>query len=42
MRIFGSIAFVHVPKEERTKLDEKNVKYISVSYNENIQSLQMY
>lgn len=32
LRIFGSIAFIHVPKAERRKLDSKSLKCIFVGY----------
>lgn len=32
IRIFGSIGYVHVPKEKRRKLDKKSVKMLLVGY----------
>ena len=32
LRIFGSIAYVHVPDEKQTKLDPKSEKCILVNY----------
>ena len=32
LRVFGSIAFVHVPKAERRKLDQKSLRCIFVGY----------
>jgi hypothetical protein len=32
LRIFGSIAFIHVPKAERRKLDSKSLKCFFVGY----------
>jgi hypothetical protein len=32
--VLGCVAFVHVPKEARTKLDSKGVKCIFISYYE--------
>ena len=32
LRVFGSIAYVHVPKEKRRKLDAKSEKCILVYY----------
>ena len=32
VRIFGSIAFVHIPDEKRQKLDPKSEKCILVGY----------
>ena len=34
LRMFGSIAYVHVPKENQRKLDAKAEKYILVSYSD--------
>jgi len=34
LRIFGSVAWVHVPKEKRKKLDAKSVRCIMVGYEE--------
>lgn len=34
MKVFGSPAFVHVPKERRKKLDQKSVRMIFVGYAE--------
>ena len=33
-RVFGSIAYVHVPKEKRKKLDAKTEKCILVGYSD--------
>lgn len=35
LRIFGTHAFVHIPKEKRLKLDEKSRELIFVGYSEN-------
>lgn len=35
MRIFGSVAMVHVPKEKRQKWDKKSIKLIFMGYCEN-------
>ena len=32
LKVFGSSAFVHIPKQFRTKLDEKSVKVVFVGY----------
>jgi hypothetical protein len=34
IKVFGSDAFVHVPKEKRSKLDKKAVKCIFIGYKE--------
>ena len=33
MKVFGCIAYAHVPKEKRSKLDDKSVKCIFIGYN---------
>ena len=32
LRIFGSIAYAHVPHQGRAKLDDRSVKYVFVGY----------
>ncbi|KAI3445364.1 hypothetical protein Pfo_002029, partial [Paulownia fortunei] len=32
LRVFGSIAHVHVPDEQRNKLDDKSEKFIFIGY----------
>jgi hypothetical protein len=32
LKLFGCDAFVHVPKEKRSNLDKKEVKYIFIGY----------
>ena len=32
LRVFGCVAYAHVPKEQRQKLDDKGVKCILTSY----------
>ena len=32
LRVFGSVAHVHVQDERRTKLDDKSEKYIFIGY----------
>ena len=32
LRVFGSVLYVHVPYEKRTKLDDKSEKYIFIGY----------
>lgn len=34
LRVFGSVAYVHIPKEKRHKLEEKSLKCIFVGYND--------
>ena len=35
LRVFSSIAYVHVPREKQRKLDAKTEKCILVGYSEN-------
>jgi hypothetical protein len=39
--VFGCVAFAHVPKEVRTKLDSKGVKCIFVTYCEEIKGYKL-
>ena len=32
LRVFGSIAFVHIPKIERQKLDKKSIRCVFIGY----------
>ena len=40
--MFGSIAYVHVPKEKRTKLDAKAEKCILVGYSDEQKGYECY
>ena len=40
-RLFGCVAYAHIPKEMRKKLDDKSEKYIFVGYNLVFQHLQI-
>ena len=42
LRVFGSIAYVHVPKEKRTKLDAKAEKCILVGYSDEQKGYKCY
>jgi hypothetical protein len=42
LRIFGSKAFSHVPKEDRRKLDAKEIKCIFIGYCTNHKAYKMY
>ncbi|CAF4953476.1 unnamed protein product [Pieris macdunnoughi] len=42
LRIFGSKAMVHIPKEKRLKLDRKATDGILVGYSDNIKGHQVY
>ncbi|XP_055306989.1 uncharacterized protein LOC129571247 [Sitodiplosis mosellana] len=39
---FGSVVYVHVPKQKRHKLDEKAEKCLFVGYGENIKGYRVY
>jgi hypothetical protein len=41
MRIFGCIAYAHVPKEKRRKLDDKSIKCIFIGYSTRNKKLQV-
>ena len=32
LRVFGSIAYAHVPQQERSKLDDRSVKHVFIGY----------
>jgi hypothetical protein len=38
----GYVAFAHVPKETRTKLDAKGVKCIFIGYCEEVRGYELY
>jgi hypothetical protein len=42
LHTFGCVAFVHVSKETRTKLDSKGVKCIFIIYYEEIKGYKLY
>ena len=42
LRVFGSIAHVHVPDERRTKLDDKSEKFIFIGYDTNSKGYKLY
>ena len=42
LRVFGSIAYVHVPKEKRRKLDTKAEKCILVGYSDEQEDYKFY
>ena len=41
-KVFGCIAYSHVPKEKRQKLDDKSKKCIFVGYSEEIKGYKLY
>uniref|UniRef100_A0A251S6V1 Putative zinc finger, CCHC-type, Ribonuclease H-like domain, GAG-pre-integrase domain protein n=1 Tax=Helianthus annuus TaxID=4232 RepID=A0A251S6V1_HELAN len=42
LRIFGCIAYVHIPKQNRTKLDVKTERVIFVGYSEHSKAYKLY
>jgi hypothetical protein len=42
MKVFGCIAYTHVPKEKRRKLDGKSVKCIFIGYNIETRSYRLF
>jgi transposase InsO family protein len=42
VRVFGSPAMVHIPKNKRQKWDKKATKYIFVGYPENVKGYRLY
>ncbi|KAA0065975.1 integrase [Cucumis melo var. makuwa] len=42
LRVFGSIAYSHIPNQLRGRLDDKSEKCIMVGYNENSKAYRLY
>ncbi|XP_022863397.1 uncharacterized protein LOC111383515 [Olea europaea var. sylvestris] len=42
LRIFGSIAYIHVSDEKRLKLDEKSKKFVFIDYDANSKGYKFY
>jgi hypothetical protein len=42
LRVFGSIAHVHVPDERRTKLDDKSESFIFIGYDTYSKGYKLY
>uniref|UniRef100_A0A803P9Z5 GAG-pre-integrase domain-containing protein n=1 Tax=Cannabis sativa TaxID=3483 RepID=A0A803P9Z5_CANSA len=42
LRVFKSIAYVHVPDQKRTKLDDKSEKYIFIGYDSRSKGYKLY
>lgn len=42
LRLFGSRAYIHVPKQNRRKLDAKSVECVFVGYDENVKGYRMW
>ena len=34
LKVFGSVAYAHVPDKQRTKLEDKSKRYIFIRYDE--------
>ena len=42
LRVFGCVAYAHVPKEQRQKLDDKGVKCIFTGYSSKSKAYRLY
>ncbi|KAL0413028.1 UNVERIFIED_CONTAM: Autophagy-related protein 18a [Sesamum radiatum] len=42
LRIFGSIAYTHIPHQKRTKLDDKSARYVFIGYDQNFKGYKLY
>uniref|UniRef100_A0A2N9GX95 Uncharacterized protein n=1 Tax=Fagus sylvatica TaxID=28930 RepID=A0A2N9GX95_FAGSY len=42
LRVFGSIAYMHVPDQERSKLDDKSEKYVFIGYDPSSKGYKLY
>jgi len=42
LRVFGSVAHVHIPYEKRAKLDDKSGKFIFVGYDQSSRGYKLY
>ena len=42
LRVFGCDAYVHVPKEKRTKLDNKSEKCIFIGYKDGLKGYKLW
>ncbi|PWA61635.1 hypothetical protein CTI12_AA371330 [Artemisia annua] len=42
LRVFGSIAYVHVPSQRRSKLDDRSEKYVFVGYDKQSKGYKLY
>ncbi|RDY00253.1 hypothetical protein CR513_16593, partial [Mucuna pruriens] len=41
-KVFGSIAYVHVPNQGRSKLDDRSVKHVFIGYDANSKGYKLY
>ena len=42
LHVFGSITYTHVPKQERSKLDDRSAKYVFVGYDAQSKGYKLY
>ena len=42
LRVFGSIAYIHIPDEKRSKLDEKSEKFVFIGYDPKSKGYKFY
>ncbi|KAK2994415.1 hypothetical protein RJ640_009642 [Escallonia rubra] len=42
LKVFGSIAYVHVPDQQRNKLDDKSEKFIFIGYSQESKGYKLY
>ncbi|KAG6418411.1 hypothetical protein SASPL_120615 [Salvia splendens] len=42
LKIFGSIAYAHVPNQRRTKLDDKSKSYVFIGYDEKTKGFRIF
>ncbi|KAJ3686893.1 hypothetical protein LUZ61_016057 [Rhynchospora tenuis] len=42
LKVFGSVAYAHVPDQRRTKLDDKSKKYVFIGYDEKTKAFRLF
>jgi hypothetical protein len=42
LKVFGSVAYAHVPDQRRTKLEDKNKRYIFIGYDEKTKGYKLF
>jgi len=42
LRVFGSIGYIHVSNQERSKLDDKSKRYIFIGYDSSFKEYKLY
>jgi len=40
--LFGSIAYAHIPKQRRTKLDNRSAKFVLIGYDSRTRGYKLY